>query len=290
MKAMREGIPADAQREALAHVNSVVAGSGSSFYFAMRLLPRDKREAMFAVYAFCREVDDIADDPGEAGDKRARLAAWSDEIARLYAGAPEFPIGRALLGAVARYGLSADDFNSVIAGMEMDAAARLRIADMDELFLYCDRVACAVGRLSNRVFGVDEKAGGHIAEVLGQALQLTNILRDLGEDALRDRLYLPRELLGECGIRESEPTAVLAHPRLADACARLADLAEARFAEAARALAECERNRVRPAIVMMVAYRRILRRLLRRGWRDSLEAVKLSAAEKTWIVLRYGLV
>ena len=287
---MSGGIRADAQSEAVAHVNAVVAGSGSSFYFAMRLLPRDKREAMFAVYAFCREVDDIADDPGEARDKRARLAAWSDEIARLYDGAPEFPVGRALVGAVARYGLSADDFNSVIAGMEMDAAARLRIADMDELFLYCDRVACAVGRLSNRVFGVEADAGGHIAEVLGQALQLTNILRDLGEDALRDRLYLPRDLLGECGIRETEPAAVLAHPRLAVACDRLAGLAEARFVEASRALAACERDRVRPAMVMMAAYRRILRRLLRRGWRDSLEAVQLSAADKAWIVLRHGLV
>lgn len=289
MKGMRGGKLADTQREAVTYVNSVVAGSGSSFYFAMRLLPREKREAMFAVYAFCREVDDIADDPGESRDKRARLAAWSDEIARLYAGTPEYPVGRALVGPVARFGLSADDFKSVIAGMEMDAAARLRIADMDELFLYCDRVACAVGRLSNRVFGVDAKAGGHIAEVLGQALQLTNILRDLSEDALRDRLYLPRELLSECGIRETEPAAVLAHPRLADVCARLADLAEARFAEAARALAQCERKRVRPAIVMMEAYRRILRRLLRRGWRDSLDPVQLTAAEKTWIALRYGL-
>ncbi|MDP6604558.1 MAG: presqualene diphosphate synthase HpnD [Rhodospirillales bacterium] len=287
---MRGGKLADAQREAVAYVNSVVAGSGSSFYFAMRLLPRDKRAAMFAIYAFCREVDDIADDPGDERDKRARLSAWSDEIARVFSGAPEFPIGYALVDAVARFGLSADDFNSVIAGMEMDAAARLRIADMDELFLYCDRVACAVGRLSNRVFGVDGKAGSHIAEVLGQALQLTNILRDLGEDSLRDRLYLPRELLSECGIRETEPAAVLAAPRLADACTRLADLAETRFDEADRALAKCERDRVRPAIVMMEAYRRILRRLLRRGWRDALKPVHLTAAEKTWIVLRYGLV
>jgi len=275
----------------LEHVESVVRRSGTSFYWAMRILPEEKRRAMFAVYAFCREVDDIADDPGEVSAKLIGLGRWRDEIERLYDGAPRLPISRALLGPVRRFGLRKTDFLAVIDGMEMDAADRLRIADMDELYLYCDRVACAVGRLSDRVFGVDEPTGDRLALALGQALQLTNILRDLDEDARRDRLYLPEDMLRAHGVTDTEDAiSVLEHPAVAEICEQIARIARNRFTEAAAILAQCDRRDTRPAVIMMEVYRRTLRRLMFRGWRRWAEPVSVSPAEKLWVAFRFGIV
>ncbi len=274
---------------ALDHVKSVVKRSGTSFFWAMRRLPEEKRGAMYALYAFCREVDDIADEPGEAAGKLARLEEWRGEIGRLYEGRPGLPVSRALAGAVARFGLGREDFLAIIDGMEMDASPSLRIDGMDTLALYCDRVASAVGRLSNRIFGVDDAIGGKIAGSLGSALQLTNILRDLDEDAGLDRLYRPADLLAAHGIAERDPAAVLAHPRLPEVCERIAATASDRFAEARSLLAQCDRRRMRPAIVMMAVYRRIFDKLLRRGWKRLAEPVRLSRAEKLWLALRHGL-
>jgi len=274
---------------AAAHAEAVVRGARTSFYWAMRLLPVDKRRAMYAIYAFCREVDDIADEAGESSDKRRRLDGWRDEIEKLYAGAPTTPATIALGGPVKDFGLARHDLLEVINGMDMDSGDRVRIADLSELDLYCDRVACAVGRLSNRVFGIDEKRGEIIARALGQALQLTNILRDLREDSERDRLYLPRDLLDRYGIITDDPAEVLAHPDLQNVCAELADITERRFAEADEALAGCDRSQMRPAIIMMEIYRRIFHRLLKRGWRRIDDPVSLSKAEKLWVALRHGL-
>jgi presqualene diphosphate synthase len=276
--------------DALAYVESVVRLSGSSFSAAMRRLPADKRNAMFAVYAFCRQVDDIADEPGEETDKLARLAEWRSEIEGLYAGHPRHLVGQALAAPVVRFSLNKQDFLAVVDGMEMDAGRSLRIVDWDQLGLYCDRVACAVGRLSNRVFGIDDETGTRVARALGEALQLTNILRDVGEDARSDRLYLPQDLLRSHGITETDAGAVLAHPNLPGVCAEMAVIAQGRFDEAAALLAMCNRRQMRPAIMMMEAYRRLFLGLSRRGWQDLDQPVKLSWAEKLWVLLRYGLI
>ncbi|MGH6619914.1 MAG: squalene/phytoene synthase family protein, partial [Alphaproteobacteria bacterium] len=195
-----------------AHVRSVVQAVGSSFYGAMRTLPKDRRDAMFAIYAFCREIDDIADDPMPKGERAAALAGWRGEIDRLYDGQPRKPTARALLEPIARYALRKEDFAALIDGMEMDANESFQGPPMDTLTLYCERVAGAVGMLSVRVFGEPGDAGARLAWALGQALQLTNILRDLKEDAERGRLYLPAELLSKHGIAARDPAAVLAHP------------------------------------------------------------------------------
>lgn len=281
---------APVDQAARAHVRDVVSASGTSFMSAMKMLPPARREAMFAVYAFCREIDDIADEPAPAADKAARLAGWRAEIDRLYDGAPSQPTARALAGPVAAFGLDKADFMALIDGMEMDAGDSLRAPSMRELEQYCDRVACAVGRLSVRIFGATEPAARDVAFALGQALQLTNILRDLREDGERGRLYLPAELLDRHGIDARDPVAVLAHAGLPAVCAELAELAHSRFAEAEAALALCARRPMRPAIVMMHVYRRILDLLIRRGWRRIDEPVSLSRAGKLWIALRYGLV
>ena len=274
-----------------AHVEAIVRDSGTSFFWAMRRLPEAKRTAMYAVYAFCREVDDIADEPGAEDEKRLKLGQWRAEIQRLYAESPRTPGGRALLGPVERYGLRQEDFGAVIAGMEMDAGARVRITDMDELTLYCDRVASAVGRLSVRVFGLPADLGDKLAFAQGQALQLTNILRDVAEDAARDRLYLPADLLDAHGIGDTDDlNAVLRHPGLPRVHELLTDIAGRRFTEARALAGQCDREAVRPAVMMLEVYGRILGKVRRDGGRNLNARVRLSVLTKLWILFRYGLI
>jgi squalene synthase HpnD len=273
-----------------AEVEAAVRASGTSFYWAMRLLPAEKRRAMFAVYAFCREVDDIADEPGPVDEKKRRLEQWRNAIDALYAGRASLPLTHALAGPVECFALRRADFLAIIDGMGMDAAERVRLADCDELRLYCDRVACAVGRLSTRIFGMETDSGERLAFSLGQALQLTNILRDLREDAERDRLYLPADLLAAAGIGDTDVVAdVLRHRRLADVCAKIAETARECFAEARAIIAGSDRRQIRPAVVMMEVYRRTFHRLVARGWQRWAEPVAVPPAEKLWIAVRYGL-
>jgi presqualene diphosphate synthase len=267
-----------------------VEAAGTSFYWAMRLLPRERREGMYAVYAFCREVDDIADDDAPPAQKQAALAVWRYEIEALYAGRPRHLVARALRGPVAQFRLRREDFQAVIDGMEMDAAEDIRAPDLATLDLYCARVAGAVGHLSVHVFGDSSDATHQVAESLGRALQLTNILRDLDEDAQRGRLYLPREILDRHGIRTSEPIAVLRHPALPAACRDLAEIAKRHFTEADAAMARCSRWAMRPAALMGAFYRAMLEAMLRAGWRDPSARVGLSKPHKLWLVLRHGLV
>lgn len=267
------------------------AASGSTFFWAMRLLPATQRQAMFAIYAFCREVDDIADGDAPHGERVEALAVWREEIGKLYAGAPGRPVTRALAGPVQGFGLRRGDFLDVIEGMEMDAREDIRAPSMEVLDLYCDRVASAVGRLSVRVFGLDDAQGLPLAHSLGRALQLTNILRDLAEDAERGRLYLPAELLARHGIEAErpEPSAVLAAPHLPEACRDLADVAQGHFAEAERWLRSCPHHAVRPAAVMGAVYHRLLDRLIEAAWRDPSRRVRVPTASKLWLAVRHGL-
>ena len=296
MTAQETSIPTagEIQVSPAAHAEHVVRESGTSFFWAMRRLPPEKRAAMYAIYAFCREVDDIADDLGGGPDaevvKRHQLTEWRAEIGRLYAGAPETLTARALQPAIAAYGLREEDFVAVIAGMEMDAGERVRIADMSELTLYCDRVASAVGRLSTRVFGLEPDLGDRLAFAQGQALQLTNILRDIDEDAERDRLYLPADLLAEYSINAvGELRAVLQARQLPQVCAHLAGIAAARFREARELIQSCDKAAVRPAVMMLEVYGRILDKLTATGWAPPRTRVRLSPAAKLWVMLRYGL-
>lgn len=276
--------------EDLARVRAIVERSGTSFYWGMRVLPEDKRAAMYGIYAFCREVDDIADEPGTTQSKFSRLNEWRIEIDRLYEGQPQTAISRILRPSIARYSLRREDFLAVIDGMEMDSAESLRLADGNELRLYCDRVACAVGRLSARVFGLEPALADELADALGRALQLTNILRDIPEDAKRDRMYLPQDLLCTHGIKNVDLKTVLQHPALADVCRDIAEDARAYFDTAEQVLARCQRRQVRPARMMMEVYERTLRLLTARGWRRWAEPVSLSSAEKLWVAFRYGMI
>ena len=259
--------------------------SGSSFYTGMRILPRVQREAMFEIYAFCRAVDDIADDPGPRERRRAGLEQWRSDIAALYAGAPP-PQLAGLARAVQTFDLQRDDFFTVIAGMEMDVIADIRAPDRATLDLYCDRVACAVGRLSVRIFGMDRDAGLALAHHLGRALQFTNILRDLDEDARLGRLYLPRQELLTAGISATDPAAVLADAAVAEPCAALVELAKAEFAKARAIMAEQPRRQVRAPRIMADAYRLILEALTGRGFTAPRAPIHLPRARFLLVVLR----
>ncbi|MGE0736224.1 MAG: presqualene diphosphate synthase HpnD [Alphaproteobacteria bacterium] len=275
--------------EAREHVHAVVDASGTSFLQAMKILPEERREAMFAIYAFCREIDDIADDNAAPAEKIARLKHWRTQIDKLFEGKPEFVTARALVRPVAAYGLDRADFMSLIDGMEMDAVENIRAPSLNKLELYCDRVAAAVGRLSVRAFGAPEPAARDVASRLGQALQLTNILRDLVEDAEMGRIYLPAELLDAQGITSRDPKTVLEHPQIGAVCGAVAKLAREYFAEARVALKRCRRKPMRPAVMMMEAYRCLLDRLEKRGWKNLDQPVAVPKWRKIWIAVRYGL-
>jgi phytoene synthase len=199
-------------------------------------------------------------------------------------------IARALVGPVERFQLRKSDFQAIVAGMEMDAETDIRAPDLATLDLYCARVAGAVGHLSVHVFGDPSPAAHRVADALGRALQLTNILRDLDEDAQRNRLYLPCEILERHGIRDTDPTRVLRHPALPSVCRDLAQIALGHFDAAEQEMRSCSRRAMRPAATMGAFYRAMLDAMLRDGWRDPAARISLSKGHKLWLVLRHALI
>ena len=283
-----QALDGDVLAGARAHVKRLVERSGSSFYWGMRLLPKPKREAMFAIYAFCREVDDIADSDRPAPEKQRALDGWRDELDALFAGRPARATSIALLEPIARFDLPKAEFQLMIDGMAMDAREAVPAPSMSELERYCRAVAGTVGLLSMSVFGQRGRDLDRGALALAEALQLTNILRDLHEDAGRDRLYLPRELLGQYGMAKELPEAVVRHPDLKGVCRALASRADKAFALADRLLARGDRRALRPALIMMHVYRRLLDRLIARDWRHPEKRVRLGKLERLRIAIRHG--
>ena len=260
--------------------------SRSSFYAAMRIMPKAEREAMFAIYKFCRLVDDIADDGTRTRPQRAaELEAWRADLVALYDGRSAGPAAF-LAQPVRAFGLRLADFLAVVDGMDMDVAADIRAPDLATLDLYCDRVACAVGRLSTRIFGMDEKPGLELAQELGRALQLTNILRDLDEDAEMGRLYLPAESLAQAGIATTDPNAAIGDPRVDGACRALAERALEHFAAADRLMRSRPRGRLLAPRLMEAVYRAMLQDMLAQGWAAPRRRVRLAKPRLLWIVVR----
>jgi phytoene synthase len=284
--------PLGASRADLAEVERVVRASGTSFYRGMRILSRDRRTAMYAIYAFCRLVDDIADEPAPMAEKRAGLDAWRARITTLTTppadATPDAAITRVLSRAAEKFALRPADLHAIIDGMQMDAETIIVAPPFDTLDLYCDRVASAVGRLSVRAFGDASPAADEVAHHLGRALQLTNILRDLGEDFARGRLYLPREWLASAGV-PLDPETALANPRLAQVCERTARTARSHFESAHAAMVRCDRRAMKPARLMSASYSAILDRLERRGFSRPTERVSVPKWHKLLIALRFAL-
>ncbi|WP_045835303.1 presqualene diphosphate synthase HpnD [Hyphomicrobium sp. 99] len=277
-----------------AEINTLVAeetpaAASSSFYAAMRVLPREQREAMYHVYAFCRAVDDVADNSGPRDLRLADLVQYRDDIEELYATGRRTPRTRDLAGPIAQYGLLKEDFIAVIDGMEMDIVRDLRAPEWKVLDLYCDRAASAVGRLSVRIFGMEEAPGIELSHNLGRALQLTNILRDIDEDASMGRLYLPKEALRESGLAELSIAEILADPRLDGVCRGIAEKARKYYDVSEAIMARSSRRSVRSPRMMATVYRGILEKLIARGWRAPRVDVRRSKRTVLWAVLRDGI-
>ena len=284
----RRSTPLGAAQQDLDAVETIVRAAGTSFYHGMRVLPPDRRHAMYAIYAFCRIVDDIADDAGSLEEKRRGLAAWRDRIAAAYQRRTDGPVTRVLAVAIPQFQLRADDFIAVIDGMQSDAETIVLAPDMAALDLYCDRVASAVGRLSVRAFGDATPAADQVAHALGRALQMTNILRDIHEDAQRGRIYLPGEYLIDADV-PADPATIVTAPRLPEVCDRLARLAHGYFHQAGEAMQQCDPAAMKPARLMAATYDAILTRLQRRGWERLDQTVTLPKWKKLWLACRYGL-
>jgi len=262
--------------------------SGSSFYAGMRMLPRDRREAVYQIYSFCRAVDDIADAGGSRPPRLAQLAQWRADVDQLYAGAPP-PHLRGLDEPRRRFALERADFMAIIDGMEMDVVEDIRAPDWAMLDRFCDCVASAVGRLCVNVFGLARAEGVELAHHLGRALQLTNILRDVDEDAALGRLYLPGEALRNVGIESSDPDTVLADARLPAATTPVLARAREHFRAADAVMQRCPRRLVRTPRLMEQAYLVLLRKLTMRGWMPPRTKVSIGKLQLLWIVARYGL-
>lgn len=265
------------------YCKSKAAASGSSFYASFRFLPKPKREAITALYAFCREVDDIADECTDKAVARTKLQWWRGEIENLFAGKPQHPVSIALVPAIRDYGLNEEYFQEIINGMEMDLDQN-RYPDFKQLQLYCYRVASAVGLLSAPIFGYTNRATMKYAHDLGMAFQLTNITRDVGEDARRDRIYLPQDELTRFGVTEED----IIQGRESDRVQKLLDFqierAENYYDRAFNNLPDEDRKAQRTGLIMAAIYRTLLREIKADGAQKVLNArVSLSPMHKLWL-------
>lgn len=254
----------------------------------MRILPATQRDAMYRIYAFCRAVDDIADGNAPRPERSAALQRWREDIDACYAGTPR-PLLAALTRHIRTFDLQREDFHAMIDGMAMDAAADICAPDEATLDLYCDRVASAAGRLSVRVFGMPDEPGRALAHHLGRALQLTNILRDVDEDAVINRCYLPRELLAREGIAATNPSAIADDPSLPRVCSILAERALGHFREADAIMDASPKKTVRAPRIMSGVYRCLLERTLERGFDLPRPPVAKPRLRLAMIVARYAL-
>nr|WP_314075100.1 squalene/phytoene synthase family protein [uncultured Roseococcus sp.] len=274
---------ADFAREALAAVlparsDAVIVAervqrAGSSFARGMATLKGDRRRALWAVYAFCRVVDDIADGRMPEAEKRRLLAGWRAKLDH-----PDCALSRELAWARAAFDIPYAECDAMIAGMETDAGDRVRLPDEAALDLYCRRVAGSVGAMSVRIFGEPKAEGWGLA--LGHTFQLTNILRDVDEDAVRDRVYVPLSVLAKAGIPDGPAKSIVSHPAFAGICREIAARAAAGYLQAEAMLPRYDTEALRPARVMMWGYRRILDHMLARGWSLPRVRARLTKGEK----------
>jgi len=261
----------------------------SSFYWAMRLLPHDKREAIFEIYSFCRSVDDIADGDLAKEDKIELLDHWKHRIDDIMDGTEAVAFSDGFSRTVQNYRIDRDDLFAVIDGMKSDAVGQVTMNDMDELNIYMDRVASAVGKISNRIFGLKGEAANDLAVNLGRALQLTNILRDLAEDAGDGRVYIPLSLLRQNSITSSEPAEILQDDNLPRALEQMATLAQEYFNKAGNNLTELPPKKTRPVRIMKAVYKRILEKMINRGWHYPYAGMHINKFEKIIIAARAAL-
>jgi len=258
------------------------AGSGSSFYYAFLFLPPERRRAITALYAFCREVDDAVDESTDARLAHAKLAWWRQEIAGLFAGNPQHPVTRALQPALAPFGITAERLNEIIDGMEMDLT-QTRYLDFVGLERYCYHVAGVVGLLAAGIFGYTDARTLDFAKNLGTAFQLTNIIRDVGEDARKNRIYLPMEDLQRFHVTAAD----ILNARRGEAFVALmrfqVERAQSYYDKALAALPATDRRAQRPGLIMAAIYRALLVEIEREGFQVLQQRTSLTPLRKLWL-------
>ena len=258
------------------------AASGSSFYYSFLFLPPERRRAITALYAFCREVDDVVDETSDAQLAATKLAWWRVEVANLFAGKPQHPVTRALEPLKDRFAITAERLSEIIDGMEMDLT-QTRYLDWPNLERYCYRVASVVGLLSAEIFGYGDRRTLDYAADLGMAFQLTNIIRDVGEDARRDRIYLPQDELARYGV----PVADIAQARESENFQRLMEFQIERafgfYRAAFSKLPPADRNTQRAGIIMAAIYQTLLEEIRADGCHVLKQRVSLTPVRKLWI-------
>jgi phytoene synthase len=262
--------------------------SGSSFYNSFRFLPKDKRRAITALYAFCREVDDVVDECSDANVARTTLNWWRTEVAAIYNGKPQHPVCRALVPIVKQFKLAQEHLLEIIDGMEMDLD-QPRYADFKSLQLYCYRVASVVGLLSVEIFGYTDRQTLKYAHDLGIALQLTNIIRDVGEDARRNRIYLPMDELRQFGVTPEDIQHARETKEFQKLMAFQIERAQHYYRQALNHLPAVDRKAQRTGLIMAEIYRATLDEVVASGCHVLKERVSLTQRYKLWLAFKAWL-
>jgi phytoene synthase len=258
------------------------AASGSSFYYSFLFLPPERRRAITALYAFCREVDDVVDETNEMQIAAAKLAWWRNEVANLFAGRPQHPVTKALGVFTEQFSIDAKRLNEIIDGMEMDLT-QTRYLDWAGLQTYCYRVASVVGLLAAGIFGYRDARTLEYARELGIAFQLTNIIRDVGEDARKNRIYLPMAELKQFGVPAADILQTRQTPEFIALMSFQAARARQHYERALQALPAGDRKSQRPGLIMAAIYRTLLDEIERDGFRVLMQRTSLTPLRKFWI-------
>jgi 15-cis-phytoene synthase len=264
------------------YVQEKAAASGSSFYYAFLFLPPLRRAAITAFYAFCREVDDVVDEARDASVAATKLAWWQAEVQRAYAGQASHPVMLALMPLAADYGISAAQLQAIIRGCQMDLE-QTRYLDFAALQQYCHLVAGVVGEVAAQIFGRSQPQTTQYAHTLGQALQLTNIIRDVGEDASRGRIYIPINEMQRFDVKAHEVLKCIPSARFSALMAFQAERAQGLYAQALAMLPDADRRSQKPGLMMASIYRTLLTRIEARGFPVLTERVRLSPLRKFWL-------
>ena len=267
------------------YVQEKAAGSGSSFYYAFLFLPAPRRAAITAFYAFCREVDDVVDEAVDMGVAATKLAWWSQEVSRAFLGNPSHPAMQALLPHAANYGIEERHLQDVIAGCRMDLE-QTRYLDYPNLERYCHLVAGVVGEVAARIFGQEAAQTTQYAHTLGQALQLTNIVRDVGEDALRGRIYLPVSELQQFDVKAHEVLKRQYSDRFTALMQFQSVRAHALYDQALQLLPDQDRRSQKPGLMMASIYRTLLREIEAANFQVLHQRVRLTPLRKLWLAWR----
>ena len=262
-----------------------VASSGSSFTYSFRFLPEARRRGMTVLYAYCREVDDVVDEVTDPAVARMKLAWWRKEVAAVFHGTPQHPVALALKPVVAEFGLPREHFDTIIDGMTMDLE-QSRYLDYATLERYCHRVAGVVGLLSADIFGYEDPATHTYANELGIAFQLTNIIRDVGEDARRGRIYLPQDELQRFAVNAADILGNRTTPAFKRLMAFQVARARATYDRALAALPRRDRRSQRPGLMMAAIYRALLDRIEREDFQVLERRISLTPLHKAWLAWR----